>query len=51
MLADYYTVLAAPDGGLKPEFSFDEVHVTPKGYAAMRPVFEAALKQAQSAQE
>lgn len=41
--ADYYPVLSSATGGMKPEYSNDGVHPTYPGYAAMRPVFDAAL--------
>lgn len=41
--ADYHAVLADPDGRLKAAYSSDGAHFTPAGYAAMRPVTEAAL--------
>lgn len=44
--ADYYAVLAAADGGMKPELTFDGVHPNPAGYDVMKPVAEAALKRA-----
>ena len=40
---DYGTVLAAPDGGMKPELSRDGVHPLKAGYGLMRPVAEAAV--------
>jgi lysophospholipase L1-like esterase len=42
--ADYASVLTDSSGAVKPEFAKDEVHPTPAGYAAMRPVAEAALR-------
>jgi lysophospholipase L1-like esterase len=42
--ADYAAVLTDASGAVKPEFARDEVHPTPAGYAAMRPVAEAALR-------
>jgi lysophospholipase L1-like esterase len=42
--ADYAAVLTGSGGAVKPEFAKDEVHPTPAGYAAMRPVAEAALR-------
>ena len=41
--ADYAAVLTDANGNVKPEFAKDEVHPTPAGYAAMRPVAEAAI--------
>lgn len=43
---DYYAVLATPDGGMKPELTFDGVHPDAAGYRVMRPLAEAALKRA-----
>jgi lysophospholipase L1-like esterase len=43
---DYWSALAAPDGGMKPEFARDGVHPTAEGYAAMRPLAEAAIARA-----
>jgi lysophospholipase L1-like esterase len=40
---DYYSVLAGPDGGMKPGLSADGVHPNRRAYALMRPVLEAAL--------
>jgi lysophospholipase L1-like esterase len=42
--ADYAAVLTGSGGAVKPEFAKDEVHPTPAGYAAMRPVAEAAIR-------
>jgi lysophospholipase L1-like esterase len=42
--ADYAAVLTDANGQVKPEFAKDEVHPTPAGYAAMRPVAEAAIR-------
>lgn len=43
---DYWAVLAAPDGALKPEYSPDGVHPNATGYEAMRPLAEAAINHA-----
>lgn len=43
---DYASVLATPDGTMKPEFSQDGVHPNAQGYAAMQPVATAAIRQA-----
>ena len=45
--ADYYAVLADADGGLKAEYTTDGVHPATAGYAAMKPVAERALAQAE----
>jgi lysophospholipase L1-like esterase len=42
--ADYAAVLTDANGAVKPELAKDEVHPTPAGYAAMRPVAEAAMR-------
>ena len=41
---DYHPVLATPQGGMKPGLAKDGVHPTPAGYAAMRPLAEAAIR-------
>jgi len=41
--ADYPSVLANAGRPIRSDFSRDGVHPTAKGYAAMRPVAEAAL--------
>ncbi|MEP7222983.1 MAG: GDSL-type esterase/lipase family protein [Novosphingobium sp.] len=41
--ADYWAVLATPEGAMKPEYSADGVHPNAAGYDAMRPVAEAAI--------
>lgn len=42
--ADYAAVLSDAQGNVKPEFAKDQVHPTAEGYAAMRPVAEAAIR-------
>ena len=42
--ADYAAVLTDATGQVKPELAKDEVHPSAAGYAAMRPVAEAAIK-------
>jgi lysophospholipase L1-like esterase len=44
--ADYWSVLSAPDGGMKRDFSDDGVHPNVNGYLAMEPLAEAALTKA-----
>ena len=44
--ADYFSVLAEAGGGMRAGLSSDHVHPTEAGYAAMRPVAEAALLRA-----
>ncbi len=46
--ADYSSVLATPEGALKPIFTRDGVHPTRRGYDAMRPIVEAALAKARA---
>jgi lysophospholipase L1-like esterase len=46
VLADYYPVLATPDGALKPELGPDGVHPNKDGYALMRPITQAAIAKA-----
>lgn len=47
VLADYHAVLARPDGSLRQELYMDDgIHLNAAGYAAIQPVFEAALAQA-----
>ena len=43
---DYHTVLAAPDGGMKPGVSRDGVHPMRSGYALMKPLALAAIAKA-----
>lgn len=40
---DYWTAMAAPDGGMKPGISKDGVHPNGAGYAIMQPLAEAAI--------
>ena len=40
---DYWTPMAAPDGGMKPGISKDGVHPNAAGYAIMQPLAEAAI--------
>lgn len=44
--ADYFTALAGPDGLPRAGYSDDGVHLTPAGYAAIRPVADRALAEA-----
>jgi len=41
--ADYAAALTDADGNVKLDLAKDEVHPTPEGYAAMRPIAEAAI--------
>lgn len=43
---DYYTPMAAEDGGMKPGISKDGVHPNTAGYAIMAPLAEAAIRKA-----
>ena len=44
--ADYWTVLAASNDGMKSQYSGDGVHPNAAGYDAMRPVAKAAIARA-----
>lgn len=44
--ADYYTPMAASDGGMSPGLSRDGVHPNKAGYAVMRPIADAAIAKA-----
>jgi len=43
---DYGTVLATPDGALRPNFSLDGTHPNADGYAAIEPLVNAAVEKA-----
>jgi len=43
---DYWSVLSAPDGGMKRDFSDDGVHPNANGHRAMEPLAEAAITKA-----
>lgn len=43
---DYWSALAGPDGAMKPGISRDGVHPMRSGYALMKPLALAAIKQA-----
>ena len=47
---DYYHAMATDDGVMQPSLSDDGVHPTLKGYKAMEPLAEAALRKALAAQ-
>ena len=49
VFADYHAVLSEPSGELKAAFTEDGVHLNEAGYAAMRPVLDAALEKATAA--
>jgi lysophospholipase L1-like esterase len=42
----YWSVLATPDGAMKPEYSADGVHPNAAGFEAMRPLAQAAIERA-----
>ena len=44
--ADYYSALTTPFGAFRAELSNDGVHPNSDGYAAMRPIADAALRKA-----
>jgi lysophospholipase L1-like esterase len=44
--ADYWSVLSAPDGGMRRDFSDDGVHPSENGYLAMEPLAKAAITKA-----
>ncbi|MBP2161370.1 MULTISPECIES: GDSL-type esterase/lipase family protein [Asticcacaulis] len=44
--ADYWPVLAMPDGALKPQLGNDNVHPNAAGYAVMSPIALAAIEAA-----
>ena len=46
VLADYYPVLATPDGSLQAELGPDGVHPNKDGYALMKPITQAAIAKA-----
>jgi lysophospholipase L1-like esterase len=49
VLADYNAVMSLPDGSIRAQNYIDDgVHPGPAGYAAMQPVFDAALRQARA---
>jgi lysophospholipase L1-like esterase len=46
IFADYYSSLTTSSGAFRPELSNDGVHPNSDGYAAMRPIADAALRKA-----
>ena len=44
--ADYYSLLTTASGAVRPELSSDGAHPNSDGYAAMRPIADAALRKA-----
>ncbi|MFM5932120.1 MAG: GDSL-type esterase/lipase family protein [Novosphingobium sp.] len=49
VLADYHAALSMPQGGFKPGLAYDALHPDGRGYAAMRPVLDAALARVKAA--
>lgn len=47
ILADYHAALAHPDGTIRDELFVDGIHPNAAGYAAMQPVYRAALSEAE----
>lgn len=47
--ADYWSVLVSPENGLRAEFAQNPSHPNAAGFAAMEPIFVAALEQTLSA--
>ncbi|PXA86783.1 GDSL family lipase [Nostoc sp. 3335mG] len=47
VFVDYGSVLAIPDGALKPGFSLDGTHPNAEGYAAIAPLTKAAIAKAE----
>lgn len=45
--ADYYKVLANPEGGINPDLAPDGIHPSAKGYALIEPVARAAIAEAE----
>src|SRR5580704_18971445 len=43
---DYYSAMATPDGGMKPELASDGVHPNKAGYDIMSPIAEKGIAQA-----
>lgn len=48
VFADYHAALSESDGRLKASFTDDGIHLNAAGYAAMQPVLEQALRQAEA---
>jgi lysophospholipase L1-like esterase len=44
--ADYHKAMAEPDGGLPAALSADGVHPNAAGYAVMRPIADASIREA-----
>lgn len=40
---DYYTAMTTPEGGLKPEYTYDRIHPNRTGYEVMEPIVVAAI--------
>lgn len=43
---DYFSAMATPENFMIPEYTTDEVHVTPKGYDLMEQMVQEAIKKA-----
>ena len=41
---DYFSAMATPENFMIPEYTTDEVHVTPKGYDLMEQMVQEAIK-------
>lgn len=51
VLADYHAALVHPDGSTRTDLFMDDgIHLTRTGYAAIQPVFDAALAEARARQ-
>ena len=49
VFVDYGSILAMPNGAMKPEFTLDGVHFSDGGYAAIQPLAAAAIGKALAA--
>jgi lysophospholipase L1-like esterase len=49
VFADYASVLATPEGGLRPELTRDGVHLNKAGYALIEPLAQSAITAAEGA--
>jgi lysophospholipase L1-like esterase len=46
VVANYFPAMATPDGAMKPELTLDGVHPNKAGYAVLKPITQAAIKEA-----
>lgn len=46
VLAEYFPAMATPDSAMKPDLTFDGVHPNKAGYAVLKPITQAAMKEA-----